>query len=131
MVEPISAMDQSLYLADLVGLPGQVFVQLGDRLLDHLQLMDQEVGGVPTVRLGLEKNPPVQSGCRLKESGDWQKHDQPVAAFSHQPKKEDARGAAVAVDKWMVIGEPEVHQNGSDDRVDKGPALVVLVCELA
>ena len=54
-VQPLEATETGLGITLLGDLALQVEMKIADRLLDQLQLVDQEVGGVAAVGLGLEE----------------------------------------------------------------------------
>ena len=60
-VEAVGVLEQALDVADLGDLSLQVS-SCRHGLLDHLQLVDQEVGGVAVVGLGLQEGTRVLGG---------------------------------------------------------------------
>src|SRR5450759_4795713 len=84
VVELIRALEKPFDVANVLDLLPQVVVELLDRALDDLELIDDEVGRVALVRLGQEVRAGVLSGGMAEDSRYRQVLDEPVAvSYTH------------------------------------------------
>ena len=130
-VEGVESLQPCLHLVLLGDLLLQVAIEIVDRLRDHPELVNEEVGGVALIGLGLQKGTFVLSPGLADEPRDRQVLGKPVVVLAHRPEEEDAGSTAVAVFEGVVICEPEVQQDRPDHRVHELLALVRFVCEAA
>src|SRR3954447_20635793 len=130
-VEELGSLQQSLDVSDLGGLALQVEVEIVDRLLDDVQLMNQEVRLVTGVRLGFYERTGIASWRFADEPRDRQVLGEPVAPRPHEPEEEDPRGTAVAIQERVVIRQPEMEEDGADYRMDEPARPLVFVGEVA
>ena len=98
---------------------------------DDRELVQQEVGQIAVVGLGVHVGARVLGGGLLEDAGDRQVLGEPVPLGAHRPVEERSRRASVAVRERMVMAEPEVQGDRPHDRVDELVAVVLCVGEVA
>ena len=77
-------------------------------------------------KVPLAKGTVVLPGCLQDFVGDREELREPEAVAKHGPVEQGPRVPAVAIDEGVIVGDPEVKQDGTDHRVEE-PAHPLLV----
>ena len=120
VVEVGDAGEQPIELPNLSGLAVQPAVQVFHGAADHVQLVRDEVREVVSVGLRVQKGPPVLAGLPSQDARDGDVLGEPVALGEQRPVEDRPGGTAVAVDERMVVTDPEVQHDGSQDGMEEG-----------
>lgn len=119
-----------LELLLLAPLAFEVFVEVGDGFLDGAELVADEIVEVVVVLLRVEEGAVVTLGMSKNFARDGDVFKNPKALLQHSPIEQSARGAPVAVHKGVVVGQPEVQDDGTHHGVQE-KRVVPLVGEIA
>lgn len=101
----------------------QVALQVAERQPEHPQMVGDEIADIHAVRLRAEERFLVGVLGPVNDPRDRQVLRQPIALPEHIPVEQSAGCPAVAVYKWVHVGQHEVDDDAPDDGVDKGGRL--------
>ena len=57
--------------------------------------------------------------CLQEDFGNGHELEQPIFCSQHRPVEQSARGSSVSVHERVLVGQPEMQQDGSDHRMQK------------
>jgi hypothetical protein len=110
---------QSLDQPNLRHLRAEVFVQVGDRLRNDLELVLKEISQIILVRFGQQEGPCVLSWRPLEDLGYREIFSQPIPLREHGPVEKRARSSTVPVYEGMVVSYPEMQDDRSNSWMDE------------
>ena len=118
VIEQVRSADFRFHFLVFGRLSFDVSVKILDRLADHLNLSDEKVTQIIVVRLRVEEGFAILDGGFSKSGRDGNEFEEPISVAKHRPIEQRPRRSAVAVHKGMIVGQPKMEKNRSDDRMN-------------
>src|SRR5438132_2465495 len=119
MIQMFPSTQQFLAILELSRLSFDISVKIFDRSSNNFGLVDQKVCHIVIVIFAIKKRAVVFRWCAPQNVRYRNEFKEPVLVPQHGPVKQRTSRTAVPVNKWMVIGRPEMQQNRPNRRVNK------------